>query len=287
MLKQTGSSYFRDFMQVWRLLLLALLIFFPGQVFAHSEESLPSLKVNKVYVDEYSVPLTSTKFNIPEDAAKNSFLVGEPISFEIDRERLSVSDEIVQKAHLSWDFGDSQKAEGLKNSHAYDKPGSYIVTVDAQYDEIAGKQQLQSVLINVLPDAGYKIPKAVILVNGKKSADSVVDTLKFDFGKELAFDASASKTGSSKIVEYIWDFGDGENGDGVSVKHRYSKDLIADQVFPVLRVKDENGFFSDSYIQISKSEEGENQTFSNKLILALAVIFAALTAVFVILLWKK
>lgn len=273
-------------MQVWRLLLLALLIFFPGEVFAHSSESLPFFKVNGMYVEKYSVPLTSAKFNIPEDAAKNSLLVGEPISYEIDTERLSVPGEIAQKAHFNWDFGDGQKAEGLKNNHTYSEAGSYVLTIDAQYDEITGKQQLQSVLINVLPDENYKIPKAVILVNGKKSADPLVDILNLDFGKEIVFDAGGSVAPSSKVVEYLWDFGDGENANGVRVVHRYSKDLIADQVFPVLRVKDENGFFSDSYVQISRNELSSGQDLS-KLILVLAMIMTALTAVGAILFWKK
>jgi len=42
-------------------------------------------------------------------------------------------------------------------------------------------------------------------------------------GQEVSFDASGSEDPDGKIVGYSWDFGDGEVGEGVEVKHLFEK----------------------------------------------------------------
>jgi hypothetical protein len=157
-----------------------------------------------------------------------------------------------------WQFGDGQTAEGLKNTHVYQKPGSYFLSVDAKY-RTDDPQLIQSTLINVLPSKDYQLPVAKIMVNGQESKDPLTDILKVDFKKEVQFDSSKS-TAKGKIVEYFWDFGDGLSSKEANPKHTYAVDVA--QVFPVLRVKDDQGFISDAYVEID-SGQGSGSNLEN------------------------
>lgn len=237
------------------ILVIFLKVFLPGAAFAHMAGQPPFFKVNGVYSALYPVPTTSiADFPLPQDLGPENYLVGKPIDFEIDTNQLPVPSDIVQKTAFSWDFGDGGSGSGFKNSHIYTKQGSYILTIHAQYDQVSGKALFQSVLLNVLPSSDYQLPQANILVNGKTSNDPLVDVLKFPYGSQLTFDAGGTSAASSKIVSYFWDFGDGQSANEIKVIHTYLKDLPQQQVFPVLRVKDENGFIADSFLEIDDTK---------------------------------
>ncbi|MEX2027902.1 MAG: PKD domain-containing protein [Candidatus Curtissbacteria bacterium] len=239
------------------ILVILLKVFLPAGVFAHLAGQPPFFKVNGVYSGLYPVPTTSiADFPLPQDLGPDNYLVGKPIDFEIDTNQLPVPSDIVQKTTFSWDFGDGGEGSGLKNSHTYTKPGSYRLTIHAEYEQVSGNQLFQSVLLNVLPSPDYQLPKAKISVNGKTSRDPLVDILRFPYGTELTFDASGSSAPSSKIVEYFWDFGDSQTSGEAKTTHTYSKDLPQQQVFPVLRIKDENGFIADSFVEIDNAKSG-------------------------------
>ncbi len=226
-----------------------------SSVSAHLAGQPPFFKINGKYSNLYPVPTTSiANFPLPQDLAVENYLVNGEISFEIDTTPLAVPLEIVQKTTFTWDFGDGARGLGLKNSHTYTKPGSYILTIYAKYDQVSGNQLFQSVLLNVLPDASYQLPKAKILINGKTSSDPLVNTLKFEYGQKLSFDAGQSTAPSSKIVSYFWDFGDSQTSNDAKTTHTYSKDLPQQQVFPVLRTRDENGFIADNFVEVDNRQ---------------------------------
>lgn len=225
-------------------------------VSAHSFGQPPSFKVNGQYANLYQVYSSSTpNFSVPQDNAPANYLVNQKIDFEIDVKVLGVPADIVNKTDFTWDFGDGQKGSGLKNNHAYTKIGTYLLTIYAD-DKSSPKQVFETISVNILPDNNYKLPQAKIKVNDKESKDPLTDIQRLDFTKELEFKAGDSE-GTGKIVSYYWDFGDIKSSNERNTKHTYSADLT--QVFPLLEVKDENGFIADNYIQLENEKLGQNQ----------------------------
>ncbi|MEA3337615.1 MAG: PKD domain-containing protein [Chloroflexota bacterium] len=98
-------------------------------------------------------------------------------------------------------------------------------------------------------------------------------------GQELVFDGSAS-TGSSPLVDFVWQFGDGTGARGVVVNHSYSR---AGTYIITLTVTDQQGLSGSARVQIeirdpeptpegptavimapSQAEVGERVTFDGK-----------------------
>jgi hypothetical protein len=236
-------------------LLFLILFIFPSSSDAHMIGQPPYFKVNGIYTILYPVPTSSVEdFNLPQDIAPENYLIGQKLDFELDTTQLPVIPEVLNKTKFMWDFGDGEVGSGLKQTHTYKNKGSFLQVIKAQYENDQ-PQILQSTLINILPDKNYQLPVAVIKVNGAISKDPLIDYFTLDMKKEVNFDASGS-TSSSKIVSYTWDFGDAESGNGVSLKHKITKDLS--QVYPVLRIKNEDGFMADSYVEIKEGEENQN-----------------------------
>lgn len=101
----------------------------------------------------------------------------------------------------------------------------------------------------------------MIKINGRQSKDPLTDVLSFPFGDTLSYDASASTADSGKIVSYFWDFGDQKSSTEAVTAHSYKKDLT--QVFPVLRVKDSNGFIADSFVEVENQLLGQQKPLTN------------------------
>src|SRR5574337_885091 len=128
----------------------------------------PFLKVNGVYAQLYPVPVTSLyNFDLPQDQPPDNYLVNQPINFELDKGRLPAPSEVIDKTKFDWDFADGSHDQGLKTSHIYTKMGSYILKIYADDNTTPKPQLIESVLINVLPDKSYQLPKAIIKVNGQ------------------------------------------------------------------------------------------------------------------------
>lgn len=221
----------------------------------------PFFKVNGAYANLYFVPLTSlSNFQLPQDMPSGKYLVNSPLVFELDVARLpNANPQNISQTTFTWNFGDGSEFSGLKTSHTYTKMGSYILTITAFDNTTPTPQLLESALINVLPNPDYQLPKAVITVNGRQSQDPLTDILQFQLGTKLHFDASLSK---GQIISYWWDFGDQKSSTQKTVDHYYPGDLT--QVFPVLRVKDNQGFISDSFVEVQNSSQGNFVTNSPK-----------------------
>jgi len=231
------------------LLFAFSILILPSIVSAHIPGQPAFFKVDGTYANFYNVPSTSlSDFILPQDQAPRSYLVGERIDFEIDIVRLGVPPDAAQKIKYTWDYGDSSKAEGRTTNHLYKKMGTYILTVHADDGQAPTPQLLESVAINIIPDKNYKLPKAVFTVNGITSKDPLVDTLKLDLNQELTFDGSSSQ---GELTSYFWDFGDHQSANGKVQSHRVKLDST--MIFPLLRVKDKNGFFSDTYVQVNNT----------------------------------
>lgn len=238
------------------LLIVAIFLLLPNTVSAHMVGQPPFFKINGEYSDLYPVPTSSiTNFNLPQDIAKQNHLVGENLNMEMDVNQLPILPEVIDNTRFDWDFGDGFKASGLKNSHSYSKAGSYVLTIMAAYrtDE---PQLIQSTLINILPDKNYQMPQAKIIANNQTSKDPLIDIIKADFTQTIKFSSSDS-IAKDGVSEYLWDFGDGQTSNDPNPTHTYDQEAF--QVFPVLRVKDQNGFIHDTYIQLENSNDESNK----------------------------
>ena len=246
--------------------LLICLIFFlltPSLAFANGA-GLPSFfSVN----GKLSTPnplqlygITSQSFLIPQDFTPENYVVNQPINFAIDEIPLQavIQPALLQKTKYVWDYGDgSPKADGLKNTHTYTKPGSYILilTLNIYTDpDQPPTQFIDSYFLNVLPNKNYNaLPKAVIKIDNQEVTNPLKYPFEKDFRKSMTFDSSASTTQGGKITAYLWNFGDGQTSTEKSVTHTYASSRYFNTV--VLRVKDSNGFISDAFVGIKNTPD--------------------------------
>jgi hypothetical protein len=258
-----GEAYI---MRIAKLLVLLLLL--TGQAVHANGAGLPNFfRINNRFaitnpLQELNIPASS--FLIPQDFAPDDYPVNEPITFSIDEELLgsAFSPGFIKSTQYSWDFGDGTRASGLTNTHSYAKIGSYILvlTIDITSDPAQRPTQfIDSFLLHIVPEVPYaKFPKAAITVNGQHvKQDPTTKTFKdlfyLDFRQKATFDAGGSKAGGAPIREYLWNFGDGTTGDGKTVSHLYSFDMYYATV--LLRVRDADGFFTDTYIGLQNNPE--------------------------------
>lgn len=139
------------------------------------------------------------------------------------------------------------------------------------------------------PISSYKLPKSIITVNGWHSRDPLTDIFTNRFNNTILLDGSESRPGSGRIVEYFWDLGDTRSEKEIKVTHSYTESFPI--VFPLLRVKDENGFISDSFVEIDNSKNGritqQSKGGSTPYILFLPIVAVAGVALMAFFLRKR
>lgn len=106
-----------------------------------------------------------------------------------------------------WIFGDGTVRQGGRIVHDFKKAGRHdltlIVTDSSGFLANAGRLN-QQVQINDPP---------VVMI----SAPTTVEP-----GMPVVFDGSGSRDTDGRIIDYRWDFGDGEKATGVTVEHRFA-----------------------------------------------------------------
>jgi PKD repeat protein len=106
----------------------------------------------------------------------------------------------------TWDLGDDSTADGVTPTHTYAEKGLYDVTLEVRDSTGATSERTKSIqALNRAPIARFK-----------------TNVYSTGVRQPVWFDASDAEDPDGEIVEYLWDFGDGETGEGVLVEHEYT-----------------------------------------------------------------
>jgi PKD repeat protein len=129
-------------------------------------------------------------------------------------------------SEYAWEFGDGARGSGATATHAYGTAGTYVVrlTVEDGFGRTASTSQSITVGTGSIPTAAFVF---------SPSAPAP--------GDRIFFNGSGSRaTGPGRrLVNFRWDFGDGDVGDfGELVEHRY---LVAGEYSVTLVVTDDGG----------------------------------------------
>ncbi|MHC3130141.1 MAG: PKD domain-containing protein [Candidatus Bathyarchaeota archaeon] len=139
----------------------------------------------------------------------------------------------------SWDFGDGNTATGVEVDHAYEDDGVYTVTLTViDDDDATGSATATKNVLNRPPIASFTENATIV------SKDEAIH-----------FDASESHDPDGTIVNYLWDFGDGNTATGVTSDHAYSED---GNYTVTLTVTDDDG--ASALLVAAKIVETETET---------------------------
>ncbi|MCW9023789.1 MAG: PKD domain-containing protein, partial [Gammaproteobacteria bacterium] len=130
-----------------------------------------------------------------------------------------------------WDLGDGNSAEGASVQHDYTTAGTYTATLSMRNDNGLTATATQQIVVTDPTPA--ILPVAVISADPTSGSASL----------QVSF--SATNDSSANIVDYNWNFGDGNTASGPNVIHNYDTPNI---YTATLTLTDSNGE-TDSTIQ--------------------------------------
>ncbi|HSX57806.1 MAG TPA: PKD domain-containing protein [Candidatus Saccharimonadales bacterium] len=241
------------------LLFLPLLLLFFTQT-AQAHLGPPYVKINGVLTLGNPATSGSVLFKIANALSAEPVVVNQNATFtiQVDQAPFKIGEgqgceTCVPAGNLFWEFGDGGTAQGVSGTHKYSKTGSYIAKLRAHDPTTSDPIDLETIQINIIPTKDYTTPKAVVKVNGTTVTDPFNQPLSVDKNSTTYFDAGSS---TGNIKSYSWDFADGsklETGKKVSHKFDFSQPY-AYSYFPILRVEDKNGIYSDAVVQVSSDQ---------------------------------
>ncbi len=144
---------------------------------------------------------------------------------------------------FDWDFGDGERARGLRVNHTFYKPGKYSVKLNAklQNGSVArGEAQL------VAEDAGPERAKMVVLPNT---------------GTLLQFDATSASVIYAPVDKVNWEFDDGTTAEGANVQHEFAPGEHAVN----LQIEAGNKMFTQK-LSVQTEALGGNQKFEDEVL---------------------
>ena len=136
----------------------------------------------------------------------------------------------------AWDFGDGNTDTGDVVSHIFADPGEFSIQLTVT--DAAGNSGSSTTIITV---NDIELPRAAF--NWSYTNDTGGNVVGFaKEGIPTHFNAGGTDDNSDGPLTYIWDFGDGTNGTGVTVDHTFTFDETPDAPFNViLEVTDASG----------------------------------------------
>jgi hypothetical protein len=243
-----------------RLIIIVLILILAKPAYAqeehrHGEHNAHFFKINGQLALVYPIARQSSvkDFALPDYKSSRDFLINQKIDIEIDPTVLETAyikahNSTIPDARFIWKFGDGQSSYGTKNRHSYTRAGSYLLSVYIESKLFDDPLLFKTVLIHVLPNRAYKLPKAVVTVNNQLIPEHFHGRLKISFTEKVQLEGTNSVSGSSKIISYFWDLSDRASSQDPKLKHAYNR--ASYNAIPILRVKDSRGFISDASVEI-------------------------------------
>ena len=149
----------------------------------------------------------------------------------------------------SWDFGDGNTGSGCETNHSYTEDGYFVVSLTVTDDQgETGAARLAVIAQERIDDdcgssggdscggGGGDIP-LVVITGFPSCAGGTV-------GVPITFDGSFSRSAEGEIVQYKWNFGDGETAVGAIVTHTYQQ---TGRFKVVLTINDASGQQASAY----------------------------------------
>jgi len=162
-----------------------------------------------------------------------------------------------------WDFGDGTTSNEQNPTHKYADNGTYIVKLTVTDDKGATETAQKIIEVaNVAPVAKF-----------------TYEPDKPKIREEIKFNATLSFDDDGNIVNYTWNFGDGNISYEINPTHAYIK---AGTYNVTLTVIDNDGATHQTVLQIKVTEEKVNIWLYLIIIVVLIIIAVAVVAV-----WKK
>lgn len=156
------------------------------------------------------------------------------------------------------DFGDGEEDSGdMRNrttvTHSYQKSGNYEVEITV-YDQEDNDNSLKRRIL--IGSGDEPLAKAKVFINDEeiRPENGVITANKDD---NIVFDASESKNndGTSRNLEYTWDFGDTKSSSKEIVSHRYRELSPVSQGYYLIKLKvsdeDDPSKFSEDEIRLN------------------------------------
>lgn len=126
-----------------------------------------------------------------------------PLEVSFDASASSDSDGTIES--YAWDFGDGNMGTGVMPTNTYTSPGIYMVSLTVTDDNGAVATTTSTITVNNPPSAMFTA-----------TPESGLAPL------DVAFDASASMDTDGTIIEFNWDFGDGNTATGMMASNTYT-----------------------------------------------------------------
>jgi PKD repeat protein len=171
----------------------------------------------------YVVTLTATDDDRATAQASRTIRVGPPdappvASFTLSPSSAEVGELVSFNATMSrdpdgrilsytWGFGDGAVGSGVAVRHAYAAAATYTVTLTVADDDGATDTEARTV--------------SVTTRNQPPIASFTVSPSPAGVSLPVRYDGSASYDPDGRITSYVWDFGDGESGQGAVATHSY------------------------------------------------------------------
>lgn len=230
------------------------------QEHVHGKQEADFFRINGQQAIVYPVGKRSSleNFTLPNYQSPKHFLVNQPIDIEIDptilqTDYIKAHNSTIPDAKFIWKFGDGKSASKTRNKHRYTKLGSYILSIYIESKLFDAPLLFKTILIHILPNKDYKLPRAVITVNRQLISDHSHDALRVSFKEQVELEGTNSVPGSSSITNYFWDLSDRASSQDPKLKHFYNQ--ASYNATPILRVSDSRGFISDAYVEIINQDK--------------------------------
>jgi len=160
--------------------------------------------------DTMTTTITATTKIVPNQSPVASFIKsGETVSTSesIHFDGSTSFDPDGTIINYLWNFGDGNTATGVVADHTYDDNSVYTVTLTVTDDDGATDSATATInVLNISPVASFTENATKVMQN-----------------ETIHFDASASYDPDGTIVNYLWNFGDGNTVTGVTTDHAYSE----------------------------------------------------------------